>query len=128
MHRWRTITRAGEDAPRKTIVPTWHRRKRPPPCFRSQPADGFPGGLTVRVDKGIRLGDLCYSRDRLMNSPIQRRKDDHLDLCATDDVAFRGATNLLEKVQLVHQSLPDFSVDAIDTSTTLLGKTLRRRS
>ncbi len=60
-----------------------------------------------------------------MSSPIQRRKDDHLDLCATDDVAFRGATNLLERVQLVHQSLPDFSVDDIDTSTTLLGKRLR---
>lgn len=60
-----------------------------------------------------------------MSSPIQRRKDDHLDLCATDEVAFRGATNLLERVQLVHQSLPDFSVDDIDTSTTLLGKRLR---
>jgi isopentenyl-diphosphate delta-isomerase len=60
-----------------------------------------------------------------MTSTIQRRKDDHLDLCATDDVAFRGATNLLEKVQLVHQSLPDLSVEEIDTSTTLLGKRLR---
>lgn len=60
-----------------------------------------------------------------MTTPIQRRKDDHLDLCATDDVAFRGATNLLEKVQLIHQSLPDLSVDEIDTSTVLLGKRLR---
>jgi len=60
-----------------------------------------------------------------MSTEIQRRKDDHLDLCATDDVAFRGATTLLEKVQLVHQSLPDLNVDQIDTRTTLLGKTLR---
>jgi isopentenyl-diphosphate delta-isomerase len=60
-----------------------------------------------------------------MTTPIQRRKDDHLDLCATDDVAFRGATNLLERVQLIHQSLPDLSVDEIDTSTVLLGKRLR---
>lgn len=60
-----------------------------------------------------------------MNSPIQRRKDDHLDLCATDDVAFKGTTTLLECVQLVHQSLPDLDVDAIDTGVTLLGKSLR---
>lgn len=60
-----------------------------------------------------------------MSSSIQRRKDDHLDLCATDDVAFRGTTTLFECVQLIHQSLPDLNVDDIDTSTTLLGKRLR---
>jgi isopentenyl-diphosphate delta-isomerase len=60
-----------------------------------------------------------------MSTSIQRRKDDHLDLCATDDVAFRGTTTLLERVQLVHQSLPDLHVDQIDTSVHLLGKTLR---
>jgi isopentenyl-diphosphate delta-isomerase len=60
-----------------------------------------------------------------MSSPIQRRKDDHLDLCATDDVAFKGTTTLLECVQLVHQSLPDIDVDKIDTGVTLLGKSLR---
>jgi isopentenyl-diphosphate Delta-isomerase len=60
-----------------------------------------------------------------MSSPIQRRKDDHLDLCATDDVAFKGTTTLLECVQLMHQSLPDLDVDRIDTGVTLLGKSLR---
>src|SRR5688572_15402243 len=60
-----------------------------------------------------------------MSTQIQRRKDDHLDLCATDEVAFRGTTTLLERVQLVHQSLPDLDVNEIDTGVTLLGKTLR---
>ncbi len=60
-----------------------------------------------------------------MSTQIQRRKDDHLDLCATDEVAFRGTTTLLERVQLVHQSLPDIAVDDIDTSVNVLGKTLR---
>jgi isopentenyl-diphosphate Delta-isomerase len=60
-----------------------------------------------------------------MSTSIQRRKDDHLDLCATDEVAFRGTTTLLERIQLVHQSLPDLHVDEIDTSVRLLGKTLR---
>lgn len=60
-----------------------------------------------------------------MSTQIQRRKDDHLDLCATDEVAFRSTTTLFEKVQLVHQSLPDVAVDELDMKTTLLGKTLR---
>ncbi len=56
---------------------------------------------------------------------IGKRKQDHLDLCATDDVAFRERTTLLEHVRLVHQSLPDLALDDLDTSVELLGKTLR---
>lgn len=56
---------------------------------------------------------------------IKQRKADHLDLCATDAVAFRGQTTLLEEVRLVHQSLPDLDLDAIDLSVELLGKTLK---
>ncbi|MFW5924802.1 MAG: type 2 isopentenyl-diphosphate Delta-isomerase [Myxococcota bacterium] len=60
------------------------------------------------------------------NEPdISQRKADHLDLCATDEVAFRGQTTLLECVRLVHQSLPDLSLDDVDTRVELLGKTLR---
>jgi isopentenyl-diphosphate delta-isomerase len=53
------------------------------------------------------------------------RKDDHLDLCATDAVAFRGKTTLFEQVTLVHEALPELHLDAIDLSTSLLGRTLR---
>ena len=53
------------------------------------------------------------------------RKADHLDLCATDDVAFQGKTNLLEQVQLIHDSLPELAVDDIDLTTTLAGRMLR---
>jgi isopentenyl-diphosphate Delta-isomerase len=56
---------------------------------------------------------------------IGQRKLDHLELCAGDDVAFRGRTTLLEHVQLIHQSLPELSFDEIDTGVTLLGKRLR---
>jgi isopentenyl-diphosphate delta-isomerase len=56
---------------------------------------------------------------------IGQRKVDHLELCATDDVAFRGRTTLLEHVQLVHQSLPELAYDEIDPSVRLLGKRLR---
>jgi len=58
-------------------------------------------------------------------STIGQRKADHLALCATDEVAFRSKTTLFEQVRLVHDALPDLDADAIDTSTTLLGKKLR---
>lgn len=58
-------------------------------------------------------------------STIGQRKADHLALCATDEVAFRSKTSLFEQVRLVHDALPDLNADAIDTSTTLFGKTLR---
>jgi isopentenyl-diphosphate delta-isomerase len=56
---------------------------------------------------------------------IGQRKVDHLELCATDEVAFRERSTLLEHVQLVHQSLPELAYDEIDTSVRLLGKRLR---
>jgi isopentenyl-diphosphate Delta-isomerase len=56
---------------------------------------------------------------------IAHRKADHIDLCATGDVGFHSKTTLFEDVELVHDALPELSLDAIDTSTTLLGKRLR---
>ena len=56
---------------------------------------------------------------------IRQRKADHLDLCATDEVAFQNRTTLPEQVRLVHQSLPDIDLDQIDLSVELLGKKLR---
>lgn len=60
-----------------------------------------------------------------MSSDIKQRKADHLDLCATDDVAFRDRSTLLECVRLVHQSLPELAFDEVDTGVVLLGKKLR---
>ncbi len=60
-----------------------------------------------------------------MSTPIGQRKADHLALCATEDVGFRGVTTLLGDVRLVHDALPDLDADAIDLSVTLLGKKLR---
>ena len=59
------------------------------------------------------------------SAPIRARKADHLDLCATDAVAFRSRTTLLEEVHLHHQSLPEVALSEIDTSATLLGQSLR---
>lgn len=53
------------------------------------------------------------------------RKGDHLDLCATDDVAFTGKTTLFDALDLVHDSLPEIAVDEVDLTTSLVGKPLR---
>lgn len=57
-------------------------------------------------------------------SDISQRKAEHLDLCATDDVAFKDRTTLLEQVGLIHDALPELAVSDIDLGTPLLGKVL----
>lgn len=60
-----------------------------------------------------------------MASGLRKRKTDHLDLCGTEKVAFRQKTTLLDNVQLIHQSLPEASLDELDLGVQLLGKRLR---
>jgi isopentenyl-diphosphate delta-isomerase len=55
---------------------------------------------------------------------ISSRKAEHLDLCATDDVAFKGKTTLLDEVELIHNALPELSLAEIDLRTSLCGKLL----
>ncbi len=56
---------------------------------------------------------------------IGQRKDDHLTLCANEDVGFRRASTLLECVRLVHDALPDMTLNDVDLSVALFGKRLR---
>ena len=65
------------------------------------------------------------SKRRREEPEIQRRKDDHLELCASDEVAFEHKSTLLECVQLVHNSLPELAFAEVDTSAELFSKTLR---
>jgi len=54
-----------------------------------------------------------------------RRKDAHLDLCATEEVAPRENSTLFDCVRLVHCAMPELSADEVDLSTPLFGKTLK---
>lgn len=56
---------------------------------------------------------------------IEDRKNDHLTLCATEDVGFKTRGTLLDGVRLVHDALPDLDDAELDTSITLFGKRLR---
>jgi isopentenyl-diphosphate delta-isomerase len=53
------------------------------------------------------------------------RKADHLDLCATDQVAFQAKPTLFDDVELIHDALPELAVGDIDLDTPLVGKILR---
>ncbi|HVU01961.1 MAG TPA: type 2 isopentenyl-diphosphate Delta-isomerase [Polyangiaceae bacterium] len=56
---------------------------------------------------------------------ISSRKVDHLDLATSGDVGFRSTSTLFECVRLVHDSLPEIDVGAIDRSVRVFGKVLR---
>jgi isopentenyl-diphosphate delta-isomerase len=58
-------------------------------------------------------------------SDIGHRKTDHLTLCAHGDVGFRTLTTLLDDVRLLHDAMPELDEGDLDTSVTVLGKTLR---
>ena len=60
-----------------------------------------------------------------MTGNLSERKTDHLTLCATGDVGFDRQTTRLEDVRLIHDALPELSVDEIDLGVTLFGKKLR---
>lgn len=61
----------------------------------------------------------------MSSTDLSKRKQDHLALCATDAVAFRGQGTLFDCVKLVHNALPELSLDEIDTRVVVLGKELR---
>ncbi|RYZ31698.1 MAG: type 2 isopentenyl-diphosphate Delta-isomerase, partial [Myxococcaceae bacterium] len=46
-----------------------------------------------------------------------RRKDAHLDLCATGDVEPVQNSTLLEHVHLIHCAMPEMAVEDVDLST-----------
>lgn len=52
------------------------------------------------------------------------RKADHIRIATEEDVGFGALTTGLERYRFVHQALPEIDLDAVDTSTTLLGRTL----
>lgn len=54
-----------------------------------------------------------------------RRKDSHLDLCATGEVEPPANSTLFECVHLLHCAMPELSVSDIELGTRFLGKTLR---
>lgn len=55
---------------------------------------------------------------------IEGRKADHIEVAASGRADFRDRGTLLDSVHLVHQSLPEMSLEQVDLQVELLGKTL----
>jgi isopentenyl-diphosphate delta-isomerase len=53
------------------------------------------------------------------------RKADHIRINLEEDVQFPRLTTGLEQYRFVHQALPELDLEAIDTSSSVLGRTLR---
>ncbi len=54
-----------------------------------------------------------------------RRKDAHLDLCATREVEPAGNSTLFEDLHLVHCAMPELALSEVDLAIGFFGKTLR---
>jgi isopentenyl-diphosphate delta-isomerase len=54
-----------------------------------------------------------------------KRKDAHLDLCASEEVEPKQNSTLLDQVKLVHCAMPELAVDEVAPGTTWWGKALR---
>ncbi len=57
-----------------------------------------------------------------MSSLTEKRKKQHLELCAKKDVGFEKKTTLLECVELNYKTLPQINMGAVNLSTEFLGK------
>ncbi len=60
-----------------------------------------------------------------MAHSIPTRKALHLDVCVNEDVGFNGHGTLLDEVHLEHNAVPELEWHDLETSITLLGKSLR---
>jgi isopentenyl-diphosphate delta-isomerase len=59
------------------------------------------------------------------DSRTARRKDEHLDLCATEDVAPKENRSLLDDVRLLHCAMPEMNAADVDLTMSWFGKTLK---
>lgn len=60
-----------------------------------------------------------------MGDDLEQRKDQHLDICLREQVERQGVGTLFDHVHLLHDALPELSLDELDLGVTLLGKRLR---
>lgn len=61
-----------------------------------------------------------------MRSPrTSSRKQQHVEIVVSKNVAFRGKSSGFERWDLVHNALPELDLEEVDASTELLGKRLR---
>ena len=55
----------------------------------------------------------------------EKRKNEHIDICLTEDVEGQGLTTGLEKYRFKHNPLPEIDYNEVDISTQFLNKKLK---
>lgn len=58
-------------------------------------------------------------------SDIERRKNEHIDICLNEDVRSAAAGGGFGRYRFRHNALPELDFDKIDTSTSFLGRPLK---
>ncbi len=61
--------------------------------------------------------------DEAPGKVTERRKNEHVDICATEDLSQHYV--YWDDVKLVHNPLPEIDLEEIDTSTKMFGRTLK---
>ena len=62
-------------------------------------------------------------RNRFQDTPLSKRKSEHLQIVANEDIVHSGGT-LLGDIKLMHRAVPELDLGDIDTSAVFFGKTL----
>ncbi|TMA16147.1 MAG: type 2 isopentenyl-diphosphate Delta-isomerase, partial [Deltaproteobacteria bacterium] len=60
-----------------------------------------------------------------MHDDLEQRKSQHLDLVQRPEVEPEGSDPLLSCVRFVHRAAPELSLDQIELSAELCGRSLR---
>jgi len=59
-----------------------------------------------------------------MSPQNQQRKSDHIRINLQEDVDFKHVSTGFERYRFIHCAMPDFDLESVDTSVTLLGRRL----
>lgn len=60
-----------------------------------------------------------------MKSPTSSRKEQHVRITLSNDVSFKGKSSGFERLDFVHNALPELDLDEVDPSSTFLGKSVK---
>ncbi len=87
----------------------------------------IPAGLKCTFSDPVETfrASLVGATPQMYDDTTAKRKDAHLDLCATEEVAPVENSTLFEHVRFVHCAMPELAVSQVQLGITWLGKSLK---
>lgn len=86
--------------------------------MKKTPPSKAPSAKTPAVKKSVQK----IATKKISADGIPSRKQEHVELVTTRDVRFRTKSAGFDEIELEYNALPEMDFDAIDTSTSFLGK------